>query len=166
MLLRSESKEKNNLLFLKLITATMLLFSIPNVKIYAPKMPLFANKSIDDAKFSKWYGENNIFVWDVYLYDDVALGYYINQNKLPNIEFINHNLPAYEWTYGQPYWNNYLNSIGLKNPARSLIERKNTYYVSNNPEKVMIYLKEHFGKDIVMKNVFDIDGIPVWEFIK
>lgn len=86
--------------------------------------------------------------------------------KLPTEKFIQHNMPVGDWTYGQTYFKEYLKEIEAENPAKALLIREQTYYVSEDYEELLLYLQEHYGKDIAVQKIGEIQGIPVWKFVK
>ena len=88
----------------------------------------------------------------------------MEMGKLPTKEFMLHNIPAGDWTYGQPYFNELLINIDAENPALALLERKHTYYVDDDCSFVLQYLREHYGIDIKAEQVGIINNVPVWQF--
>lgn len=59
-----------------------------------------------------------------------------------------------------------LDSLGIENPMKSLLD-ENVYLVENlYQEEILQYLKEHFGCNIEMYLIYDIDGYNVWKYVK
>lgn len=129
---------------------------------FAPS--LHAKTGADESKFESYYAKDNLYVWDTRTLDKDGYEYFAKQGKLPTEDFLLHNVPQGEWTYGQPYMQEYFEKINTKNPVRALIERENTYYVAENKQLMETYLKEHVNSDILVEKVDEIDGIPVWKF--
>ena len=79
-------------------------------------------------------------------------------------KFMEHNICAGLWIYHQVYFQNYLNRLGIPNPARALLERENTYYVAENEETMLVFLQEHYDEETIASQVGEIEGIPIWKF--
>ena len=74
-----------------------------------------------------------------------------------------------DWVYGQPYFRDLLNEIGVDNPAEALVERPNTFLLEGNTKIVLYYLQEHFGSNIEFQKVAEkglIDNLHVYRVIK
>ena len=69
--------------------------------------------------------------------------------------------------YGQVCYNNYLSSIDLCNPMQALLD-ENVYYIGNGErsEMILTFLREHYDSNIVIQEIDNIEGIPVWQFIR
>ncbi len=92
-----------------------------------------------------------------------------NTGKLPSRSVMEHNIPLGDWVYGQPYFRDLLNEIGVDNPAEALVERPNTFLLEGNTKIVLYYLQEHFGSNIEFQKVAEkglIDNLHVYRVIK
>ena len=75
----------------------------------------------------------------------------MDEGKLPTAGLLPYNLPAGDWVYGQPYFKEYLQSIGLANPARHILENENAFFATNDEEfllETLLYLSEKTGETI------------------
>ncbi len=90
--------------------------------------------------------------------------YYMSQEKLPSEEFMNHNVCTGDWVYGQNYFNENLADAGATNPVSALLERDNTYFVSDGCGFILRYMHYYYGADIKAVCVGEIAGTPIWEF--
>ena len=111
----------------------------------------------DDAKY----------VWGTYDYNTYIAESYWQNNKLPSMEFMHSNITDGKWVYGQVCYNNYLSSIDLCNPMQALLD-ENVYYIGNGErsEMILTFLREHYDSNIVIQEIDNIEGIPVWQFIR
>jgi len=127
--------------------------------------PVFhAKVHAEQERFSQTYQGDSLYIWNVYTLDAEAMTCFMEQGKLPSREFLDHNIPAGEWTYGQVYFNNYLRRLNAENPMTALLEREHTYYVDEEPQGVLTYLREHVSDKVQMRQTGEVVGIPAWEF--
>ncbi len=110
---------------------------------------------------------SNKYIWETNSYNKYIQDVYWMNNKLPSNSFMNKNTSDGKWVYGQVCYNEYLSRIGLVNPMKSLVE-DNVYYVSDKErcDSVLTFLHEHYGADIIVREIDKIDNIPVWKFSK
>jgi hypothetical protein len=112
--------------------------------------------------------DDTVYIWSVNDFDRaVSSSEFFYGHKLLSEEFAAHNLVDGEWEYGQPYYVDYLHTIGLDNPMQALLNREHTYYVA--PEErcqiVLTFLQEHYDSNVVVENVgLTEDSLPVWKF--
>ena len=79
----------------------------------------------------KEYEDNNVIA----IHDNwhgLMEQYFMPQGKLPDSEFLEHNIAAGDWTYGQVYYQNYLKRLGIPNPAKALEEQDHVIYVTGD----------------------------------
>lgn len=104
-------------------------------------------------------------VWYVYDFDDYAIDELSSDDKLPSEEFFTYNVPAGEWTYGQPYFKTYLERIGMPNPMASLASGEANFVGEEKKAEVIEqYLKEHYDPGFEKVSVEEIAGRPQWKF--
>ena len=93
----------------------------------------------------------------------------MSQGKLPDENFVQHNLPWGEWnTSGQTGYQQFLSSLGMENPMQSLLTRPNTYLVGNDTGLIQTWLREHYDGQAVVQpigtvDVFAMGEVPVWQ---
>ena len=77
------------------------------------------------------------------------------------------NITDGKWVYGQVCYNNYLSSIDLRNPMTALLD-ENVYYTRNRErcEMILAFLQEHYDSNIVVQEIDNIEGIPMWQFTR
>ena len=121
-------------------------------------------EGVDEKRWKSTYSEGALYLWQTHEFVQHPMRCFIDQGKLMTDTFMEHNLCYGEWTYGQVYYQNYLERLGVPNPMRALLERKNTYYVAEDNSRVFTYLKEHFDENVKVREVGKIDGISVWKF--
>lgn len=129
------------------------------------KIPQFAICSRVDNHikvFDETLNNTDIYVWGEW-HKEITQ-YYMSKGKLPTSEFMKHNISAGDWTYGQVYFNNYLQALNISNPALALIERDDVYLVSKDCEFVLRYLQECYDENITVNQVKTVKGVPVWKF--
>lgn len=131
-------------------------WNVPQFAVNARKNnALEFEQKCDDNALYLWGGWHKNISWT-----------YMGIGKLPTKKFIQHNMAVGDWTYGQTYFKEYLEEIETENPAKALLIREQTYYVSEDYEELLLYLQEHYGKDIAVQKIGEIQSIPVWKFVK
>lgn len=129
-----------------LAVAVLLYFSagqvIAHTSFHAPVTALTARSGADESKYEQTF--DGIYIWSSW--HGTVIRQFANQNKLPTQRFLEHNIAAGDWTYGQPYYNDYLERIGAANPATALLEGR--AYVMSNSDIIENYLQEYYGEDI------------------
>ncbi len=123
-----------------------------------------ARQNIDDTAFEFTYSGNSLYIWDTPTYDMLPLLFFHSQNKLPTREFLKHNIQAGEWIYGQLYFKDHLNTIGIENPIYDLLYRDDVYFVSNDPSIVYKYIQENITADVDVKCIAALDNVYIWSF--
>ena len=138
-----------------LAVAVLLYFSagqvIAHAKLHAPVTAFTARVGADDSE----YRTDNLYIWPNW--HATIPEYFGNQNKLPTQRVLEHNIAAGDWTYGQPFYNDFLARIGAPNPALELVEGR-AYVMEGNKEIIEGYLQQYYGKDIMLAatgNVID-----------
>lgn len=127
-------------------------------KEFSP-LAINAGMTADDSAYRETYEGNA-----VYICSGQKLLTFAGQGKLPTDEFLRHYVSCGDWTYGQSYQIQHLNSIGISNPIKSLITRENTYLLSGDCSLVQRFLQEHYAPNVESRQVGEIDGEAVWEF--
>lgn len=105
------------------------------------------------------------FIWETSSYNDYIKENFWNTNTLTTSEFFYNNIPDKKSFYGQVYFNDYLNKINVKNPAKALFE-DNVYYVSDesNYDLMFTFLKEHYNSKLKVKKVRNMSDVSIWKF--
>lgn len=140
------------------------LLDIRTYNFVIPQSVFKVREGADESRWESTYQNEVRYVWMTSEFVERPLRDFIDQGKFMTDEFLEHNLFVGEWLYGQVYYNNYLNKIGLSNPMKALLEREQTYLVAEDNTMVLTYLKEHFDENVVAQKVGEIEGIPIWEF--
>lgn len=130
----------------------------------SPQSVVRAKKGADESRWQSTYEEGVLYLWQTNEYVQRPMRDFIDQGKLMTEEFLEHNLCYGEWTYGQVYFQNYLERLGVPNPMKALLDREETYYVAEDSNLVLTYLREHFDEGVEVSQTGEIDGIPVWKF--
>lgn len=127
-------------------------------------MELFSAKQPSETFLLENTGKNEeIYIWNIWDYDD-ELGVMQKSNKLPSKQLLSHHLAMGEWVSGQVYFKEHLESIGVDNLMKALIDRPDTFYVGKDEEVIHQWLKEHYSESVKMDYVKDIGTHPVWRF--
>lgn len=138
-----------------------LLFSLVRCEWHIPINVWECRKEKEDLIYLDYQGDE-LYIWCQWHQNITQL--YMDAGKLPTQEFMDHNISAGDWTYGQKYFCEHLSKIGAENPAKALLERKNTYLVADDCRSILSYLREEYGEHISVSQVDKIEGIPVWKF--
>lgn len=123
------------------------------------------NKNIVEQNINS----HDLYLWDVYTFDDICMKAHMKAGKLYSEEFIQHNLPAGEWIYGTAYFKEYLQRLGVSNPVQALMTRKNTYFVGTKEQNMIVetYLKEHYDqryKGISVSDYNQNNELKIWKY--
>lgn len=126
--------------------------------------PLWAiNSRTDNANILVDEDYNDeLYIWGKWHRDVTQT--YMKAGKLPTQEFMDHNISAGDWTYGQNYFCEHLSKIDAENLAVALLKRQYTYFVGENYEQVLQYLQEEYDKRVEVRQVTTINDVPVWKF--
>ena len=112
-------------------------YAVPNEKI---QTTLTARINVDDDEYEPSF--DSLFIWPNW--HGTIPRYFEHKGTLPSQRVIDHNIALGDWTYGQPYYSDYLIRIGAENPIKALVEG-NAYIMGNGLEQ---YLQKHYGEDI------------------
>lgn len=113
--------------------------------------------------------EDTVYLWQSTTLALYMTDHYLSQGKLPDKNFLQHNLPWGEWnTSGQTGYQQFLTSLGMKNPMQSLLTRPNTYLVGNDTSLIQTWLREHYDAQATLQpigsiDVFALGEVTVWE---
>lgn len=135
-----------------------------NHTVFAPKQSVFTTKNYDIETYSADYKAEELYIWSIKEYCKKPMQYFLGDGKLMSSDYLAHNIYAGAWSYGQVYFGQLLEKIGIENPMRELLENENAYYVAEDSQMVLTYLQEHFDENVTVEQVKEIDGIPVWRF--
>lgn len=123
------------------------------------------------AKLTDSENEDTVYLWQSTTLALYMTEHYMSQGKLPDENFLRHNLPWGEWnTSGQTGYQQFLTSLEMENPMQSLLTRPNTYLVGNDTSLIQTWLREHYNAQAVVQSigavdVFALDEVPVWQAI-
>ena len=127
-----------------LLVGVLLYFSagqvIAHAKLHAPVTAWTSRVCADDSEYEVTF--DGLYIWPNW--HATIPNYFGKQNKLPTQRVIEHNIAAGDWTYGQPFYNEFLERIGAPNPARELAEGR-ACIMEGNEEIAEEYLRGQFG---------------------
>lgn len=109
--------------------------------------------------------KEELYIWNIWNYD-AELEVLQRNNKLPSKNLLSHHVAMGEWVSGQIYFKEHLESIGVRNLMKSLLDRPDTYYVGKDEQVVYQWLKEHYSENIKIEHVKDVGKYAVWQFSK
>ena len=128
-----------------LLIAILLYYSagqvIAHSSFHAPVTAWTARIGADDSE----YRDDTLYIWPNW--HGTIPKFFAVQNKLPTRRVLEHNIAAGDWTYGQPFYNEFLERIGAANPAEELVEGR-AYVMTGSGEIIEEYLKAYYGADI------------------
>lgn len=148
---------------LALVMGIALLDTI-NYDFVSPQSVFMAQNDADEKKWESTYQDDEIYLWQTNEFVQRPIRNFMDQGKLLSEDFLDHNLCYGEWTWGQVYYKNYLDRLGIPNPMRALVERQGTYLVAEDNILVLTYLQEHYDESVYASQIDEIEGIPVWKF--
>ncbi len=129
-----------------------------------PQSVFHVEKDVEETPWESTYKEETLYLWQTNEFVQYPVRSFMNQGKLLPEEFLEHNLCYGEWIYGQVYYQNYMEELGVRNPMRALLGRDETYYVAEDNDLVLIWLQEHYDEGIQVRATGEVNQIPVWEF--
>lgn len=157
-----KAKTTNEILLLSLFA--LLWFGagqmIAHAEFMKPQNVLTARKDIDDSFYEETFEEDAVYIWPNW--HATIPKHFMNLGKLPTQRVLDHNIAAGDWTYGQDYYIEHLNRIGVPNPAKALLFRDNTYLMEGNDQIIVDYLSEHYGKKVQLVEVGAIDTLTIY----
>ena len=171
-----EEKRKQNInmayrtatVIFQLFLCMVLYFGIGQVmahsSIHAPTSPFTAKIGADDSAYEETFIGDSLYIWP--WWHAAVPDHFSLQDKLPTKRVIEHNIAMGDWVYEQIYFRDFLRRIGAENPALALLERPNTYLVEGQDEAFLLYMKHHYGEDIELEYVKDINGNIVYRLVK
>lgn len=169
VLLLTEAKEKQKI-FVNLMKGALLgiigigiLAELQRMDVTLEQSVFVANQDVNNLYEASCVGDA-LYIWRVGTYVNEPVASFMQQGKLLPAEFMQHNIYDGAWSYGQVYFTEMLEQIQAPNPMEALLARKNTYYVADDCNYVFTYLQENYKSDVMVEQVDEIDGIPVWEF--
>ena len=153
--------------FVSLISALLIALNFTSFNTTAIYNTLNAKKSENSLIRLCDESADTVYIWNVFNFDSVIKkSDFFNDGRLLPEDILNHNIVDGEWTYNQPYYNEYLTRLGIDNPMKALIYREHTYYVGveYRCDKIWSFLKEHYDATVTRKIVDYSNGYPVWQF--
>lgn len=133
----------------QLLLCAVLWFSagqvIAHTQLHVPATPINAKYNVDDSAFSATFESDGVFLWKGWM--STVPRYFMSKDKLPTQRVLEHNLPVGDWIYGQPYFEGWLERIGISNPAQALIKTDRVYVMSDSGA-VINFLKAHYDSTL------------------
>ena len=151
-----------------LLICAVLWFGIGQAVIYFDfHMPMTAVNSIsnddnEDNPYTK-FSENEIRIWSNW--QSKLPHYYCSIGKLPTRDVLEHNIPIGAWVYGQPYFDDFLERLNVRNPAVALLERPDTYLMEEYNDSFICFIRKHYGDDIDVEENGDVAGIKKYKVV-
>lgn len=127
---------------------------------HEPVSPLFSRSGADESMFSETKEGDGLYIW--YNWYFTAMQTFADQEKLPSEEFLQHNIPAGDWVYGQVYFREHLEKLDAENPAEALFARPDTRLVGGATESFMRYMRKNYGEDLVFEEAGTVNGETVY----
>ena len=157
----SQNWQKNSALCMTAALSVAIILTVKNCDFSSPQWALTANRGNTDIREELLIEGNEVFVWEDY--SNVFTPYSL-EGKIPPRAVARRHVPKGVWYHNQPYYMKMLASLKISNPAEALLEREETYYVSNDPSFLLSFLREHYGSNICCEQVGRILEIPYWRF--
>ena len=136
---------------------------IAHNEFITPQNVLTARINVDDSVYEDTFQDGRVYIWTNW--HATIPNYFMYIGKLPTQRVIDHNIAAGDWTYGQVYYKEYLERIGVPNPAEALVNKDNVYLASTDEKIVLEYLREQYGKDLDFLEVGEVNGMTAYKVI-
>lgn len=155
---RSGTGKRIDLIF-QLILCIVLWFSAGQVMAHnewrTPMTTLNAKVGAVDRVLTDTFDPDGVYLWPNWFLN--VPWYYRDIGKLPTREALEHHIPVGDWLYGQPYFDEFLESIGLSNPGRALVESDHVYLMPGGG-LYLTFLQAHYGEDLVLEEAGEVNG--------
>ena len=163
--IRSGTGKRIDLLF-QLLLCIGLWFSAGQVMAHngwrAPMTTLNAKIGADDRVLIDTFDPEGIYLWPNWFLN--VPWYFRDISKLPTKEALTHHLPVGDWLYGQPYFEEHLESIDMPNPGRALVENDHVYLMAGG-DTFLQFLQAHYGEDLILKPVGEVNGKTAYRVV-
>ncbi len=136
---------------------------IDHAELKTPQLALTARVNGDDSAYESTLKGSELYLWPNW--HGALPEYYETTGKLPSKEVMRHNVAVGDWTYGQPYFNDFLAEIGHANPMADLVEGRDVYIMTDS-ETVMNYIHHYYGYDIELEAVRKIRGETAYRALR
>ena len=108
--------------------------------------------------------EDTTYIWNCGAWTkSFVRGAYMSKGKLITENVMQQNIQEGNWFFGQVYFKQYLDEIGVNNPI-DVIFQKDAVYVGENCSFLLYYLQEHVDTRIRAEQTDELLGVPVWNF--
>lgn len=118
----------------------------------------------EESVYEKTLQSDDLYIWPNW-HATIPKEFGWKMGKLPTRRVLEHHIPLGDWTYGQPYYTEFLERIGHPNPIRDLVEKDNVYIMSNS-QYIVNFLREHYGDDIELAEAGEVNGTKAYRVIK
>jgi hypothetical protein len=152
----------------KIVYAVLLLIALSGIGYGIMKMSIKTNQSVwmaaDGNIELESLEQDNIYVWSCSSWTNTLVRkVYMEEGKLISESVMQRNLQEGNWFYGQVFFRQYMDMVGIDNPINVILQ-DNAYYVGDNCLFLLYYLQEHVDSNIQALQVDEILGTPVWQF--
>ena len=163
--IRNEKKIHRIKMLLIVVFLSLVSLDLPSISFSGHQSLFTAKIGADEVKWEQTYEpEDAVYLWRTKEHRKRAMRDYMAQGKLLSENFMNHNLADGGWDFNQVYSKGQMERLGVPNPIRALAERPHTYYVAEDCNAVLTYIREHYDEKVQAVQVDELDGIPVWQF--
>ena len=132
---------------------------IAHLEFITPQNVLTATADVDDST----YNDDGLYIWPNW--HGTIPKHFIDIGKLPTQKVLEHNIALGDWTYGQPYYQDFLDRIGAHNPANCLIEGEHCNLIGNSKE-VLKYINYHYGNQYEFQEAGITNGYDYYRVVK
>lgn len=147
-----------------IIFCGLVLCRLPSVNFGVHQSLLSVKTGANEEKWEQSYQDNAVYLWKTAEHRKYPMRDFMAQGKLMSKNFMEHNLAEGGWDFNQVYSKGQMERLGVPNPIRALAERPHTYYVAEDCNAVLTYIREHYDEKVQAVQVEELDGIPVWQF--
>ena len=163
---RSGTGKRIDLLF-QLFLCIGLWFSAGQVMAHnewrTPMTTLNAKIGADDRVLTDTFDPEGVCLWPNWFLN--VPWYFRDIGKLPTKEALAHHLPVGDWLYGQPFFEDHLESIDMPNPGRALVENDHVYLMDGG-KSFFEFLKAHYGDDLIMEEAGEVRGKTAYRIVR
>lgn len=134
-----------------------------HAELHEPQTVLNSRINAEDSAYATTFDEDSLFIWRKW--QNTIPKHFADMGKLPTKRVLEHNIALGDWTYGQPYYLEFLEEIEHSNPLRDLVEKDNVYIMSDL-SYIINFLREHYGEDINLVEAGEVNGSTAYRAIR
>lgn len=131
---------------------------------------LMKNTNLNYGEVELWwewtYDDGALYFWHPYTYNAFPMKDYMENNKLPNREFLEHNIVIGGSRINQFYYNDFLKQINVTNMIEKMVFDDNSFFVGDEYayECMYNYINDHYYENVNATLIKQNEKYGIWKF--